>query len=110
MYPCSVAENLSSTAKLSSQIIFVFPKYVVLKSEFSSNLVVFNISDLIPSYLSKYSSFDLSATSAGFTLSKDLFFFLSYFFVNPISIYRFNYHRMNVFWDSYCTACNLLCC
>ena len=60
VYPCSVIKNFSSTIKLSSQVIFGFPKQVVLKSEFSSNLVVFNISDVIPSYLSKYSSLDSS--------------------------------------------------
>ena len=36
-----------------------FPKYVVLRSEFSSNLVIFNIFDCIPLYMSKYFSFNI---------------------------------------------------
>ena len=48
----------SSALRLSFLDLSDFPKYVVLTSEFSSNLVVFNISDQIPSYTSKYSSFN----------------------------------------------------
>ena len=48
VYPCS------DIGKDSSALIFLFldlsafPKYMILKSEFSSNLVIRNISDCIP--------------------------------------------------------------
>ena len=50
----------SSALSLSFLDLFDFPKYVVLKSEFLSNLVVFTISDWILSYMSRYSSFNIS--------------------------------------------------
>ena len=51
----------SSALILSFLDLSEFPKYVVLRSEFSSNLIVLNISDCIPSYMSKYSSFNISS-------------------------------------------------
>ena len=56
----------------------IFPKYVVLKSDLSSNLVVSTISDLTPSYISKYSSFDLSQLSTRLTSNKESFIFLPF--------------------------------
>ena len=56
----------SDMGKDSSALILLFldlstfPKYVVLRSEFSSNLVVLNISNCIPSYTSNYSSLNMS--------------------------------------------------
>ena len=41
----------------------ILPKYVMLRSEFSSNLVVLKTSDLTPSYISKYSPFSVSGVS-----------------------------------------------
>ena len=45
MYPCSDMGKDSSALSLSFLDLSDFPKYVVLRSEFSSNLVVFSISD-----------------------------------------------------------------
>ena len=50
----------SSTLILLFLDLSNFPKYVVLRSEISSNLVVFHISNCIHSYTSKYSSFNIS--------------------------------------------------
>ena len=58
VYPCSDMGKDSSTLILSFLDLSDFPKYVVLTSEFSSNFVVFNTSDCIPSYMSKYFSFN----------------------------------------------------
>ena len=60
VYPCSDTGKDSSALILLFLGLSAFPKYVVLKSEFSSNLVVLNISNYIPSYTSKYSSFNKS--------------------------------------------------
>ena len=46
--------------------------------------MVSTISDLTPSYLSKYSSFDLSECSITFTSSKDLFIFLLLVFLTVL--------------------------
>ena len=43
VYPCSDIENDSSALILLVIHVFIFPKYVVLKSEFSSNLVLYKI-------------------------------------------------------------------
>ena len=85
-------------------------KYIVLKSEFSSNLVVFNIYDLIPSYLSKNSPFDLSEISARFILSKDSFLFFPFISLLILLVFIGLIIIEENFWDSYCTAHNLLCC
>ena len=45
VYPCPEMGNDSYTFNLSFLVLSDLPKYVVLKSEFSSNLVVFTISD-----------------------------------------------------------------
>ena len=45
VYPCSDMGKDSSALSLSFLDLSEFPRYVVLRSEFSSNLVVFNISD-----------------------------------------------------------------
>ena len=50
----------SSTLILLFLDLSAFPKYVVLRSEFLLNLVVFNISDFISLYMSKYSFFNIS--------------------------------------------------
>ena len=42
---CSDVGNLSSTLILQALVVSTIPKYIVLKTEFSSNLVVLNISD-----------------------------------------------------------------
>ena len=55
VYPCSDMGNDSSALILLFLDLSAFSKYVVLRSEFSTNLVVLNISDYIPSYTSKYS-------------------------------------------------------
>ena len=47
-------------------IMSTLPKYVVLKSEFSSNLVVLNISGWNPSYTSKYPPFHCCGVSPKF--------------------------------------------
>ena len=60
VYPCSDIGKDSSTLILLSLDLSHFPKYVVLRSEFSSNPVVFNISDCIPWYTSKYSFLNIS--------------------------------------------------
>ena len=49
----------SSTLSLSFLDLSDFPRYIVLRSEFSSNLEVFGISDWIPLYTSKYFSFKI---------------------------------------------------
>ena len=49
----------SSALSLSFLYLSDFPKYVVLKSEFSSNLVVFAIYEWILSYMLRYSSFNI---------------------------------------------------
>ena len=51
-------EKDSSALSLSFLALSDFPKYVVLKSEFSTNLVVLTISDWIPLYTPRYSSFN----------------------------------------------------
>ena len=45
VYPCSDMGKDSSALSLSFLDLSHFPKYVVLRYEFSSNLVVFTISD-----------------------------------------------------------------
>ena len=60
VYPCSDIGKDFSALILLFLGLSTFSKYVVLKSEFSQNLVVLNISDYMPSYTSKYSSFNLS--------------------------------------------------
>ena len=50
----------SSAFSLSFLDLSDFPKYVELQSEFLLNLVVFTISYWIPSYMSRYSSFNIS--------------------------------------------------
>ena len=54
----------SSSLSLSFLDLSDFPKYVVLKSEFSLNLVVFTIADWIPSYTLRYSSFNISSVAS----------------------------------------------
>ena len=60
VYPCSDMGNDSSALILLFFDLSAFPKYVVLRSEFSSNLVVLNISDYMLSCTSKYSSLNMS--------------------------------------------------
>ena len=60
VYPCSDMGKDSSALILLFFDLSVFPKYVVLRFELSSDLVVLNISDCMPSYTSKYSSFSMS--------------------------------------------------
>ena len=60
VYSCPDMEKGSSALIPLSLDLPTFPKYVLLRSEFSSNLVVFNISDCIPLYTSKYSSPNMS--------------------------------------------------
>ena len=77
MYSLTLILRISALLlNLYSRARFVSPKYVVLKSEFSSNLVVSTISDLTPLYLSNYSSCDLLEPSIRFMSSKDSFTFL----------------------------------
>ena len=94
---CSDIGNDSSTLILLFLDLSTFPKYVVLKSEFSSNLMVLNISDCIPLYTSKYSSFNLSGvslksnsnlTSISFLLC-NLSLFYSSFTVLILKLWRF---------------------
>ena len=54
IYPCCDMGKDSSALILLFLDLSVFPKYVVLRSEFSSNLVVLNIYDT-----SEYSSFNM---------------------------------------------------
>ena len=64
----------------------ILPKYIVLKSEFSPNFMVYNTYDLTPSYISKYSPFNLSEvspTSSSVTClssSFNLSYIFSYFY------------------------------
>ena len=58
MHPCSDVGK-DSALSLSFLDLSDFPKYEVLRSDFLSNLVVFNISDCIPLYTSKYSSLNI---------------------------------------------------
>ena len=60
VYPCSDMGKDSSALSLLFLDLAAFPRYVVLRSEFSSNLVVLNVSDCIPSYTSKNSSLNMS--------------------------------------------------
>ena len=54
VYMCSDTGNDSSAFNLSFLSLSDLPKYVILISELSSNLVVLTISDWIPSYTSRY--------------------------------------------------------
>ena len=63
VYPCSDIGNDSSALTLLILDVSTFPTYVVLQSEFSSNLVVLNMSDYIPLYMSRYSLFNFSGVS-----------------------------------------------
>ena len=63
VYLCSDFRNNSSALILLFLIRSTPPKNVVLKSEFSSNLVVLNIFDCIPLYISKYCPFSFSGVS-----------------------------------------------
>ena len=63
VYPCFDMGNLSYTLILLALVMSILPKYVVLRSEFSSNLVVLKTSDSTPSYMSNYSLFNLSGLS-----------------------------------------------
>ena len=60
VYPCSDMGKDSSALILLFFDLSAFPKYVVLRCEFSLYLVVFNISDCIPMCMSKYSSLNMS--------------------------------------------------
>ena len=79
MYPCSDMGKDSSALILSFLDLSDFSKYVVLTSEFLSNLVVFNISDCIPSYTSKYSSFNISGVGPKSNSIKSLSSFIPRF-------------------------------
>ena len=59
VYPCSDMGKDSSALILLFLDLSAFPKYMVLRSEFPSNLVVLDISHCIPSYTSKYSSLSM---------------------------------------------------
>ena len=61
VYPCSDIGKDSSALSLSFLDLTNFPQHVVCKFEFLSNLVVFTISDWIPSYMLRYSSFNISS-------------------------------------------------
>ena len=63
VYPYSDIRNDPSALILLFLNLPTFPKYVVLKSDFSPHFVVFNISDCIPLYTSSYSSFNLPGMS-----------------------------------------------
>ena len=64
---------------------------------FLSNLVVSTISDWTPSYLSIYSSFDLSKPSTKLTSNKDSFIFLLFvFFATLLSFCWLYYHRVKI--------------
>ena len=52
--------NDSSALNLLLLPLSTLPRYVVLRSEFSSNLVALTVSNWIPSYTSRYSSHNLS--------------------------------------------------
>ena len=60
IYPCSDIGNIASALILLALVMSLQPKDVVLRLEFSSNVVVLNTSDLTPSYMSKYSPHNLS--------------------------------------------------
>ena len=65
----------SSALMLSLLDLFDFPKYVVLRSKFSTNLVMFTISEWIPSYTSRYSSlntFGVGPKSTSMTFSSSI--------------------------------------
>ena len=57
IYPCSDIGNFSSALILLVLVISILTNYVVLKSEFPSNLVVLITSEWMPSCMSKYSPF-----------------------------------------------------
>ena len=61
-YLCTLLQKLVffSTLIIMPLVMSILPKYVVLKSVLSSNLVACDTSVYMPSYLSKYSSFSLS--------------------------------------------------
>ena len=59
---CTLVQKLEMfllTLIIMSLVMSILPKYVVLKSALSSNLVTCDISAYMPSYLWKYSSFSL---------------------------------------------------
>ena len=66
--------------------VSTLPKYVVLKSEFSLNLVVLNISYWIPSYTSKYSCINFHDVSPKSDSNICFSFFLYLIFIY-ISLY-----------------------
>ena len=61
--PCPVIGNLPSAFTFLSLVIFVHPKYVVLKSEFSTNLLEYISCVLTFSYTSKYLAFTVSESN-----------------------------------------------
>ena len=60
VYPCLEIGKFSSTLIIMSLVVSILPMYVVLKSVLSLNFVMCDVSLYMPSYLSKYSSFNLS--------------------------------------------------
>ena len=98
--------NNSSALSLSFLDLSDFPKYVVLKSEFSSTLVVFAISDWTPSYTSRYSSFNTSSVGQSLSL---LCLFLS-LHLNHFCKHLLHYHlSCENSLGAYHTVCNLMC-
>ena len=61
--PCSDIAKFSPALILVALVMSVFRKYVVLKSEISRNLVLFDTFDWTPSYTSKYSLPNFSGLS-----------------------------------------------
>ena len=120
IYPYSDIGNFSSTLIFLALVMFILPKYVVLKSEFSSNVVVLNTSYLTPSYMSKYSPLYLSGVSPksisntclsfSFNLSYIFLLFLVYcFYIQIIKSLGFLLYSIKITLHNsidQCSICN----
>ena len=72
---CTLVQRLGifSALIIISLVMSILPKYAILWSVLSSNLVTCDISVYIPSYLPKYSSFNLSPSNSVLLLDLCLF-------------------------------------
>ena len=97
----------SSALSLSSLDLSDIPKYVVLKSEFISNLVVFTISDWISSSTSRYSSFNIPGVGPKSTSILSFSSLISEWVLQIFTALSLSCENS---LGAYHTACNLMCC
>ena len=104
VYPCSDMGNDSSALSLSHFALSDLPKYIVLRSKFSSNLVVLTTSNWIPSYTSRYSFFNTSGVTLKSSSTMSSFsFVLIFVFIYSIDTWYLCYDK---FWHVCHTVCN----